>query len=194
MLNSIALDKFPELASSLRQKMEIDAAFLQHAENGEDDINLVNFDDLPLHDCVVHEQLLAGSFNMLWIIEFADGWKWIIKIAAVANIEKFDQLAAESLKVEVYTMRLLKTNTTIPVPEVYAYDISFDNIINCPFIIMEDLCCSVRVAYWQEEQAPAELWTRPSICCLRNRSGSAMEKLTRRGMYHVLTAIIITIG
>jgi aminoglycoside phosphotransferase (APT) family kinase protein len=34
-------------------------------------------------------------------------------------------------------MQLLKRETTIPVPEVYSFDASFDNPIDCPFILME---------------------------------------------------------
>ena len=36
-------------------------------------------------------------------------------------------------------MRLIKRETTIPVPEVYAFDASLENELGCPFILMEHL-------------------------------------------------------
>ena len=51
--------------------------------------------------------------------------------------EKLDSLAADSLESEALTMWLIRRSTSIPVPEVYAFDSFVNNEIGCPYILME---------------------------------------------------------
>lgn len=56
--------------------------------------------------CIIHDQVLSGSYNILWRIDFADGVK-CLQVGAVATIDKFDESAAKALDSEVQTMRLV---------------------------------------------------------------------------------------
>lgn len=87
--------------------------------------------------CEVLSPPLCGSFNILFPLEFTDGVRWIVKIPATGYRERYDEISARALKSEALTMRYLKRETTIPIPEVYSFDASIDNEINCPYILME---------------------------------------------------------
>ncbi|KAN0068683.1 hypothetical protein V8E54_013407 [Elaphomyces granulatus] len=116
VLNNIRVEKLPISASSVRQHL---------IENDEDD------------DCSITYPLLYGAEHMIFPLEFTDGLRWALKIPAAGHHDKFNEFAARALTSEALILQLLKRETTIPVPEVYSFDASFDNPINCPFILME---------------------------------------------------------
>ena len=95
-------------------------------------------DDSPM-TCAVLSPPLAGSYNIIFRLQFSDGVLWIFKVPVTGYHARFDELAAQALTSEAMTMRLVKRDTTIPVPEVYLFDASFNNEISCPFIMMEYL-------------------------------------------------------
>lgn len=90
------------------------------------------------------------------MIEFVDGVKWLLKVPAFATVEKFDQIAASMMESEVNTMRILKSRTTIPIPFIYAHDLTFNNAINSPYILMEMLEGSELYYSWFDENASEE--------------------------------------
>ncbi|MCJ1463850.1 hypothetical protein MMC07_002459 [Pseudocyphellaria aurata] len=88
-------------------------------------------------DCEVLSPPLHGSYHILFQLEFTDGLRWIIKIPVNGFPGRFDEMSARAMKSEALTMQLLKRETTIPVPEVYSFEASTDNELNCPFILMD---------------------------------------------------------
>lgn len=126
VLANIRLEKLPELASKLRYQLELK------------NFKLDSTTPTPeLIECIVHNKPLAGSFNILWVIEFIDGLKWLLKVCSMATVVEFDEFRVKRMEAEVNTMRLIKSKTTIPVPTIYTYDTTFNNIINSPYIMME---------------------------------------------------------
>ena len=118
---AIDFDKIPAYAMSLRQKHGIIAG-----------------DGVKTRlTARIQKPALAGSFHIAFVIIFSDGMKWLLKVPATGYGKRFTKLEAQSLTSEVLTMQLLKRQTTIPIPEVYAYSNSSDNEIKCPFIMME---------------------------------------------------------
>ena len=87
--------------------------------------------------CSIQKEPLWGAFHVLFIITFTDDVKWLLKIPATGYPDRFDAAAARSLTSEALTMRYLKRETTMPLPEVYHFDASLDNEVHCPFILME---------------------------------------------------------
>lgn len=79
---------------------------------------------------------IFGSYNLLYPVTFEDGVRWMFKVPASGTREQFSDADAESLRSEALTMRLLRQETSIPLPEVFAFDNSCDNKVNCPFILM----------------------------------------------------------
>lgn len=92
VLDNISLKQLPELAAKLRAVQEKATSSVS---------------------CVIHDQVLSGSNNILWRIDFADGVKWLLKVGAVATIDKFDESVAKALDSEVQTMRLVSSYASI---------------------------------------------------------------------------------
>lgn len=80
---------------------------------------------------------LYGSYHVLFPLTFNDELRWLVKIPINGTPEKWDDLSAASLSSEANTMRLLKRETTIPIPEVFDFSSSTQNLIGCPYILME---------------------------------------------------------
>ncbi|WP_440962117.1 phosphotransferase family protein [Paenibacillus nitricinens] len=82
-------------------------------------------------------ELTGGYFNAAYDLLLSDGRDMILKIAPSAEA---DTLSYEHdiMSVEVAAMRLMKSNGTVPVPEVYAYDNSKE-MISSEFFFMEKI-------------------------------------------------------
>ncbi|KAJ0116685.1 phosphotransferase [Diaporthe amygdali] len=77
---------------------------------------------------------VRGSYNINWRLEFDDGLSTMIHIPIPHAVAFPD----EKIRAEVAAMRLVRENTTIPVPEIYAWGTSADNPTGYgPFIVME---------------------------------------------------------
>lgn len=90
-------------------------------------------------DCTITDFALHGSFNVLFPLTFSDGEKWIIKFPGQGHPDQYDDSDAQALRSEAFTMQWIRRETNIPVPEVHAFDGSFDNELGCPYILMEYL-------------------------------------------------------
>ncbi|KAI0595236.1 hypothetical protein F4775DRAFT_605159 [Biscogniauxia sp. FL1348] len=62
---------------------------------------------------------------------------WIIKIPAAGTPDTWDRLCAETLRTEALLLNTLKTETSVPVPEVIDADCSPHNDVHVPYLIME---------------------------------------------------------
>lgn len=89
--------------------------------------------------CRLLSRITCGSYNAVFTLLFADGSFWVLKVPANGHEQCWDTHAAEALTSEAFTMRLIKRETTIPVPEVFAFDASLKNELGCPFILMEHI-------------------------------------------------------
>lgn len=122
VLASINVKALPAYASRIRQQH-------QYANRHECSTDTIA--------CTVLLPPLSGSYHVLFQLEFTDGLRWIIKFPATGYRGRYDAMSARALKSEALTMRLLKRDTTIPIPEVYSFDATIDNELNCPHILME---------------------------------------------------------
>ena len=102
--------------------------------------------------CKIVELPLCGSFHIVFTIEFDDGVRWMLKVSA--NGHRFDSVAAAALISEARTMQLIKSETTIPVPEVYAFDSSSCNELKTPFIMMERIDGQPLYRGWFDDEMP----------------------------------------
>lgn len=78
---------------------------------------------------------IAGAYNIVHIIQL-DGNKLVIRIPATGWGSGKTETAARALESQVATLRLIKQNTAIPVPEVYDFDTTDNNAIGAPYICM----------------------------------------------------------
>lgn len=77
---------------------------------------------------------IRGSYNVNWRLEFEDGFSVMIHVPIPHAVAFPD----EKIRAEAAAMMLIRDNTTIPVPEVYAWCTSADNPTGYgPLIVME---------------------------------------------------------
>ncbi|KAI1453040.1 hypothetical protein F4805DRAFT_462169 [Annulohypoxylon moriforme] len=84
---------------------------------------------------------LFGSAHIFYLIEIFDAQccettKWIIKIPINGTPDVWDRLCAEVLRTEALTIAKLSQETTIPVPEIIAFESSPHNKLHVPYCIM----------------------------------------------------------
>lgn len=155
VLDAIDFEQLPHFAVSVRvQNAHCDTPGKSTGTDGK----------APPMTCKVLYPPLTGSYHILYRLEFSDGVSWMFKVPITGYQAQFDELAANALTSEAMTMRLLKRQTSIPVPEVYSFDASLDNAVKCPFIMMECL----------EGQPLHELWFQPRA------SQAALERFRKR--------------
>ncbi|KAI1489609.1 hypothetical protein F5X96DRAFT_695670 [Biscogniauxia mediterranea] len=85
-----------------------------------------------------------GSAHVFYAIRFHEDEHhrrgpitWIIKIPAAGTPDTWDRLCAETLRTEALLLNTLKTETSVPVPEVIDADCSPHNDVHVPYLIME---------------------------------------------------------
>ncbi|KAK4693446.1 hypothetical protein P7C71_g3960, partial [Lecanoromycetidae sp. Uapishka_2] len=144
VLNQLKLDQIPPLASSVRQQN-------QHTEHLSNSSSVPT--DIPLIGCCISKNYLSGSYNLVIPIDFDDGMKWMLKIPANGHDGRFNSLAAESLTSEAFTMRLIKQETSIPVPAIHSFDATMNNPICCPYILMDCMTGQPLYAGWFDQEA-----------------------------------------
>lgn len=87
-------------------------------------------------DNVALVRRIFGSYNIVHIIEVGTP-KLVIRVPASGWGAGMPKAAADALKSQVATMRLIRKKTKVPVPEVYSFDPTDNNEIKAPFICME---------------------------------------------------------
>lgn len=158
VLKRLRLDRIPKFASSLRKLDDEGKPF--------DTSGTITLDNPP-YNCQILTPPLSGSFHIVYRLVFNDGVKWMLKIPA-AGYGKFwnnSILREQYLRSEALTMRLIKQNTTIPVPAIIAYDPSTTNELGCPYILMEHLEGTPLYRSWfRNEISEKELFDFRSRC------------------------------
>ena len=165
ILRTLNIEAIPAFASNIRQ--------LGHHTTG---IISKSFCDSDLIPCKIVDLPLCGSFHIVFTLEFDDGVKWMLKIAA--NGHRFDPVAAAALISEARTMQLLKRETTIPVPAVYAFDASSSNDLHSPFILMERIDGKPLWQGWFDDEIPKPRLEHFRIKALRSLA-EAMAQLNK---------------
>ncbi|KAK7419039.1 hypothetical protein QQX98_003541 [Neonectria punicea] len=114
VISALNLDALPQLAAEARQKL--DAGI----EYGNPTVG----------------EPMTGAYHILYPLDFADNVRWIVKVPLNGVEGKWDELSAAALTAEANTMRILKRETTIPLPQVFDFSSTTDNKLGCPYILM----------------------------------------------------------
>lgn len=99
-------------------------------------------------------ELKDGWFNAAYTVRLADGREVILKIAPPADAEVL-QYEKNIMATEVASMRLVRQNPAIPVPEVYSYDDGHD-LCDSDYFFMEKIVGD-NLDHVREQLAPATL-------------------------------------
>lgn len=84
-------------------------------------------------NCMTVEPAAKGGFHHIALLTFEDGWKCVGRFP-----HKKDQPLGMN-ESEVATMRYVKSQTTIPVPQVYFVNHNHDNEFGVAFMLMEHI-------------------------------------------------------
>jgi hypothetical protein len=78
---------------------------------------------------------MHGSYHLLFPVDFKDrGTRWLLKVPINGTPACWNALCADELESEARTMQLIRSQTTIPVPDVFGFSKTNDNDLRCPHI------------------------------------------------------------
>jgi hypothetical protein len=101
--------------------------------------------NVPCH--VDLSKFSLGAFNVSYSVVFEDTTRWLLRIRAPNGLQSpilnsdhgISQATSRMLQSSIDTMRYVKANSLMPVPEIYFYDTTCNNPIGASFIVMEFL-------------------------------------------------------
>ncbi|OJD12882.1 hypothetical protein AJ78_06597 [Emergomyces pasteurianus Ep9510] len=89
-----------------------------------------------LCDCDLSQVPAGGSLNWAISILFIDGVEWVLRSPREDGAVQCHETNSTLLASEAATLKYIRANSTIPVPQVFAYSASRDNEIGVPYILM----------------------------------------------------------
>ena len=101
-----------------------------------------------MQDIDTFVKLAEGGFNRTFLITMHDGFEMVARIPYPVTVPKFYAIASE-----VATMRFLRSSG-LPVPEVYDYSPSSDNVAKTEYIFMEFIRGTKLSDVWMELEEP----------------------------------------
>lgn len=78
-----------------------------------------------------------GHFNAVFEIGFSDGIYWVARVLYRQNATDTSEELADSALSEITTMQYVRSRTTIPVPQVFAYELSTEQPFGHAYVLME---------------------------------------------------------
>ena len=97
--------------------------------------------------CSVMTPPKIGAYNVVFILEFSDGVKWIAR----TPILEWSPTLQDRLRRDIISMQFVQSKTKLPVPEVHAFSCDCDNLLGRPYVLMSHL----------EGKQLSELWFDP---------------------------------
>ena len=91
-------------------------------------------DQLLELSCKVSPQPMHGAYNLVYRITFSDETTWAARVPGHGISKRWTDLDAKKMDCEYWTMRYIKSNISIPMPEVYYWETS--HRIGTPFALM----------------------------------------------------------
>jgi hypothetical protein len=71
--------------------------------------------------CDLSQRPISGSLNWAIFLSFKDSVEWVFRSPTIGKDDLSLEFAGELLESEVATMKYIKLNSTIPVPDVFDY-------------------------------------------------------------------------
>src|SRR5271168_2603220 len=118
-------------------------------------------------ECRIISPPLCGCDHICFPIHFVDDVRWLIRIPATGYRGRFDGITARALASEAQTMQLLRHQTTIPVPEVFQFDASLENELNCPYILMEYINGVALYDIWFDDNTSKDILEQRRVSILQ---------------------------
>ena len=141
VLSKLNFERLPSFASSVRSSGHHSMSITASTNTSPS----LEVEILPKVDC--------GYFHAVITISFTDGRLWVLKVPRKGYAGSWNRRFAQALVSEAQTMRLLRRETSIPLPEVYAFDSAVENELGCPFILMEKIPGKSMFYGWYDDES-----------------------------------------
>jgi hypothetical protein len=105
------------------------AALIQYAK----DIHQRHMKHARNIECQLSDKYNMGGLHVVLILDFEDGTTWLARL----QLQKGTAESCQRLITEVHTIQVVREQSKIRVPEVFAYDASCDNSVGVPFMLLE---------------------------------------------------------
>ncbi|KAL9132085.1 MAG: hypothetical protein Q9217_000121 [Psora testacea] len=125
-------DPFIPILNAIRLEALVSAALDARSKSDNSQKIPVSTGNLPKLSCVVETPPLIGSFNLAYAILFLDGTKWIARIPG-NGVTSFGPLEARKMLSDIQTTSLIRSATSIPIPQVFAWNVDRDNPVGVPY-------------------------------------------------------------
>ena len=120
----IDLDAFADMALRIRTFILLQHGKLKHGWGKKKRRLTCAIDETPLH----------GGFNLVYKVMFSDGVRWALRIPGYGNYGEQEYM--DKMNSEYNTMRYIRSKTSIPVPEIFFWDAS-DEELGTAYAFME---------------------------------------------------------
>ena len=173
------LDGFSDVISGLDLwKLQQAAAVVRLYRNSSGAPDASSLDDLSNISCDIHPVPKCGSYNLAYLVTFGDGVKWIARVPGHGYSGRWGELDQAKMKSEYQTMRYIRANTSIPLPEVYHFDTTCD-IAGAPFAFISLVEGTSLAELWRDEMSePERMYVLGSIAkCMSQLYTLSFERI-----------------
>ncbi|KAA8914283.1 kinase-like domain-containing protein [Sphaerosporella brunnea] len=94
---------------------------------------------------------ILGSYNIMSVIRFSDGLRWAAKIPRYGIASTFGRLNQQKMLSEILTLRLIRSRTSLPVPDIFDWDVT-SRKIGVPYILMSFLPGTTLDERWTDQR------------------------------------------
>jgi hypothetical protein len=115
--------------------------------------------------CVVQTPALFGSLNLTFVIVFSDNVRWVARIPGSGS-SSFGELEARMHLSDIRIIAFIRSHTSIPIPEVFAWELTRDNPVRVPYHLesfIEGRTLSERWMDQPSEDEPARMKVRRDL-------------------------------
>ena len=112
------------------------------------------------HECEVEYPPHNGSYSLVFPLTFTDGTKWAARISQHAVPKGFTAADARTMRSEMELLQLIRAKTTIPVPEIYHFDTTFENELGAPYSLIQWLDGEFAWQMWHDPRGQTPLQVR----------------------------------
>jgi hypothetical protein len=105
--------------------------------------------------CTLSEKYSLGHFNLVRRLTFVDGVSWVARLRLPELPSVFGTREAMKpagcMNIEVATMNYLRLNTNIPVPEVFGHDLTAENEVGAPYMLISYMHGTIASDLWDAQ-------------------------------------------
>ncbi|KAK8181322.1 kinase-like domain-containing protein [Phyllosticta citribraziliensis] len=141
---------------------------------------------IPEPECMV-ECIEQGAWNRAFLVRISSE-KFILRVPSLGVRGVWNRHKALQLRSSALSMRWIRNNTRIPVPEVLAYDITHKNEIGHPFTLMRHVSGTQICDVWDDDDGSDAEFEAKRLRILDSVAETAAQlqtiSFTHSGMLH----------